>query len=153
MPDWLINILCVFIGAIIAGFYSRYSVRCHEKLRACADFRNAFIDEILFIQESIRENKTWDILKELDDARPKHRKALETLLPILSCREKNKIRKAYKNYYNPGKSKDSSEKVIYYTSFSLYASDKDKVESVIHRKINGRELALENLEKLINTAK
>lgn len=153
MPDWLIQIICVFIGAIIAGFYSRYAVRHQEKLRACADFRNAFIDEILFIQELIRENKTGDILKELNDARPKHRKALETLLPNLSFSEKNKIKEAYNNYYNPRNSNDSSEKVIRGLSFALYASDKDIVKSAIGREIDGRELALENLEKLINSAK
>ena len=50
MPEWTINFLFVVLGAVLGLFGSIIVVRKQEKMRALAEFRNAFIDEILLLK-------------------------------------------------------------------------------------------------------
>ena len=66
--------------------------------------------------------------------------------------EKDKINNAYKNYRNP-RNLDDTPDTIYTLSFGLYYCEKDVVKDAINREINGIELAIENLYKIMNAVK
>ncbi|HOD62047.1 MAG TPA: hypothetical protein PKG96_08100 [Bacilli bacterium] len=151
MPEWTINFLFVVLGAVLGLFGSIIVVRKQEKMRALAEFRNAFIDEILLLKSPEFDSRS-PFLKTLDSAESKHLKAIEIIMPYLEKKEKDKINNAYKNYRNP-RNLDDTPDTIYTLSFGLYYCEKDVVKDAINREINGIELAIENLYKIMNAVK
>lgn len=151
MPEWMINFLFVVLGAVLGLFGSIIVVRKQEKLRALAEFRNAFIDEILFLKGPDFQHRSL-FLNTLDSAESKHLKAIEIIMPYLEKKEKDAVNSAYKNYRNP-RNLDDTPKVIHDLSFGLYNCDKDVVKNTIGEEIEGYNLAIENLYKIINAVK
>lgn len=151
MPNWIIQLFFTFIGFVCGYIISIKSIRTQEKLRAIAEFRNAFIDEILYLKSPEFDIRS-SFLKILDSAESKHLKAIEIIMPYLEKKEKDAINGAYKNYRNP-RNLDDIPKVIHDLSFGLYLCDKDEVKNAIGKEIDGYNLAIENLYKIINAVK
>ena len=142
MPEWLIQLLFTLTGALIGIVVSSYTIGKQEKLKALAEFRCAFIDEILYLK-----NPDLDIHKSitpfLNSAESKHRRAIEILMPFLNCREKQAINKSYKNFRYPNEN----------ISFGLYDLGKDIVKQTMNKDMDGRELAVKNLYDIIYAVK
>jgi hypothetical protein len=92
-----------------------------------------------------------NICKVLFEERVKHKTAIVRLSFYVSKKKFSKITKAYDHYYNPCGIRGSL-KLIYETSFCIYNMDENSIEKIIHRKVSGKDLALENIENVLKAA-
>lgn len=156
-----------YLGARLSFGYSKKMLFETRRLYALGDFVSAFTDEIIFI-ESSPPVKVSPATKEspnvgyilgskgkfcntLMESRSKHRSAIEIFKFYISEKKYRKIYKAYEKYYNP-LHMDETKDIIEKLSFGIYNMHEDEVKKNIGRKISGKNLALENIRKIINAA-
>jgi len=153
------QIASLIIGATISGFIgigiSWFTIYRTNYKKALSEFINSFIDEIIFISDHITEqisapyNPPKDYTEILLKARCKHRKAIEVFRQYIKPKRYTAICNAYQNYYNP-RHQIEELNTIDIISFGLYNMDKEEVKNTIGCDICGLELALENINKIIN---
>ncbi|MBN2319779.1 MAG: hypothetical protein JXR49_11905 [Acidobacteria bacterium] len=164
---YIIAIASAIIGGGIGAYFTFLSSKrmLYETRRfnALDRFIGAFIDEIVFIENSVPLRKSGsgyiikpnsNISKILLQSRPKHRRAIENLRLYIDRKQYAKIHKAYEKYYNPLNIKEPQD-IINKLSFGIYNMHAEEIKKniKINRKISGKELALENINAIFNAAK
>lgn len=147
-----------FISGIVGVGISYYTIKRTNYTKARSEFIVSFVDEIIFITDNIpmqnidpTYNPAVKYTTTLLKSRSKHRKAIEVFGQYISSEKYNKIYNAYENYYNPRHKKETLE-IINTLSFGLYNMDKNEVKNSIGREISGLELALKNINKIVELA-
>ena len=168
----LFNAVFMFAGAIISGIIGWVSAIAIFKKQRYADavdqFKSVFKETYIFIEEIIPNRyippsknnpagsyilgKGQNISSAVINERPKHKRAIILFSFHANNKRMKNIKKAYDNYYNP-LGKTGSLKTIDKLSFGIYNfSEYDIEKSILNRRISGKNLALENIRKIIKAA-
>jgi hypothetical protein len=155
----------IFFGAILTYWYSKKLFYESSQNSALDEFIKAFTDTKLFIEnytpntkdlsgDSISIYPTGKIgfCESLLSFRGTHQRAIEVFSHCISKEKYDKIKKAYENYYNPRNEKGSPE-MIHLMSFSVYNWTKKWIKKEFKKDIIGKELAFENINKILDAAR
>jgi hypothetical protein len=166
-----IQAVFMIFGAGVAGFvgfiFSYVSYKMARRSKALDEFIDAFIETITLIEESIPNpmvppesdrpspghvvGQVSIICNSLIKEKPRHDKAIRIVRCFIGNRKFKKIKKAYDHYYNP---KDISGKPmdVFKNSFCVYNLNEFAIDKIFHQKISGKQLALDNIKKIIKAA-
>jgi hypothetical protein len=164
-PEIVAAIIGAMLGAFISGFVGCVlAVKLFKKTRhadAMNEFKSVFMETIYSVDEAVGPlehsnggyipigNRITDIL---NGYRIKHRRAFIKFGFHVKKKKKNEIEKIYYDYYNP-LGATGTDLEIRNKSFSIYNNTPDEIEEKLKRKISGKDLAIENLKKIIDVAK
>ncbi len=166
--DILFNVASAILGAIFGAFTSYVVARKMSAIEnsrsALNEFINAFVDTKIMIENYT--SKTIDLpngnvaimldggglCEPLLQYRGQHQRALEIFRHYIDERKYKKIKKAYDNYYNPRNEK-GSQRVVNILSFGIYKLTQKEMKRFHKGNISGKELALYNIDKILEAAK
>lgn len=145
---FLLGIISSGLGAFIAHIFSERRDRRKEFNKAANEFRKAFIDVALHLQnDSIMEDefekKGIEIGQFLTYAYPKHLSAYIDFEENLNKCERDRLKLAWEEYIYPQKS-EKDRKKAYGFEFDEYS---------IMEEEKAKKLALSKIEKIISFAK
>lgn len=142
--DILSAIIGAIAGALIGWFVSWRIIKSSEYYKACAMFRVAFVDTIHKL-DVLKNNdplnfKTIQIIK---DGFIDQEKAILLFEPYISKRQRNKLKKAYQEYKAPHSKNRNVRSLAIYSGHTEFGYTHEEA----------RQLALDNIEKIISFAK
>lgn len=140
---FLLGLLSSSFGAWLVHFFSERRRRNDEYNKAAAEFRNAFLPEIIYLKHNAKVNggSSTDLCEYLRSGYLRQLKALEIFKTHLADKKKEGIKKAWKAYcFHP-----ESTNILWFEQYSWKIKGPD-------REAEFKKLALERIEKIVGFA-
>jgi hypothetical protein len=143
-----INYYSLIIGAIpgaIFGWFANYHIsKIGEFHKACIEFRKPFVNTKIKINNMQTNNIGFDkIISIIQAGFIEQERTIELFKPYISKRKRDKLKEAYEEYKNPYNKNRDHRHINYYFEFSNSGYSKEEA----------RQLAINNIENIINFAK
>lgn len=145
LSAFLLGILGSSFGAWLAHFFSERRRRNDDYNKAAAEFRSAFLPEIIYLKYNAKINggSSTDFCEYLGFGYLRQLKALELFKSYLPDKKREGIEKAWKEFC----SHPDSPNILWFEQYSWKITGKGK-----DRDPEFKKLALERIEKIVGFA-